>query len=439
MKPRRFSQIMSLLFKNIKSLIGVRPAETKVLKGDELKNLPAIDDAWLYTEDGKISAFGAMKDFSSQFVPDNRDNSELEEVDGSGKFLLPCFCDSHTHLVFADWRQEEFIYKIRGMSYEEIAARGGGILNSAKRLNETPEEVLLEKALQRIEEIKNHGTGAVEIKSGYGLSYDGELKMLRVIQKLKSLSPIPIKTTFLGAHAIPPEYKDRREEYIKMLIEKLLPVIAEEKLADFCDVFCEKGFFSPEETDMILQAGWKYGLKPKIHANQLFISGGVQAGVRNNAISVDHLESVGDEEIECLKNSSTLPTLLPSAAFFLRMQFPPARKMIDAGLPVTLASDYNPGSSPSGRMSFVVSLACIQMKMTPEEAINAATLNGARAMELENELGSIAIGKKANLILTKPLNSIANIPYHFGEDVIERVFTAREDPSLLQVATPESD
>ncbi len=415
---------MSVLFKNIKSLSGVRPAETKVLKGDELKNLPAIDDAWLYVENGKIMEFGSMKDFSSQFIPDNRDNTELEEVDASGRFLLPCFCDSHTHLVFADWRQEEFVYKIQGMSYEDIAARGGGILNSAMKLNETPEEVLLEKALYRIEEIKNHGTGAVEIKSGYGLSYDGELKMLRVIQKLKSLSPIPIKATFLGAHAIPLEYKERREEYIKLLTEKLLPKIAEEKLADYCDVFCEKGFFTPEETDLILQAGLKYGLKPKIHASQLSISGGVQAGVRNNAISVDHLESIGDEEIEALKNSNTIPTLLPTAAFFLRMNYPPARKMIDAGLPVTLATDYNPGSSPSGRMSFVISLACIQMKMTVEEAINAATFNGACAMELQNELGSITIGKKANLILTKPINSIANIPYNFGEDLIERVFIA---------------
>ena len=425
---------MSILFKNIRSLIGLRPAETKVLKGDELKNLPSINDAWLYIEDGKILEFGAMKDFSSQFVPDNRDNSELEEVDGSGKFLLPCFCDSHTHLVFADWRQEEFVNKIKGMSYEEIAARGGGILNSAKKLNETPEEVLLEKAVQLIEEIKNHGTGAVEIKSGYGLSYEGELKMLRVIQKLKALSPIPVKATFLGAHAIPPEYKDRREEYIKLLVEKLLPKIAEEKLADYCDVFCEKGFFSPEETDMILQAAWKYGLKPKIHANQLSVSGGVQAGVRNNAVSVDHLENIGDEEIASLKNSNTIPTLLPSAAFFLRMPYPPARKMIDAGLPVALASDYNPGSSPSGRMSFVISLACIQMGMTPEEAINAATLNGARAMELEHELGSIAIGKTANLILTQPLSSLANIPYHFDRDVIERVFIAQEVPGTLQSA-----
>jgi len=416
---------VSILFKNIKSLVGIRNAGVKMLKGSELGTLPSVSDAWLYAEDGKIIEFGAMKDFNSEFVADNRDNSELEEIDCNGKFLLPCFCDSHTHLVFADWRQEEFAMKIQGMSYEEIAARGGGILNSARKLNETTEEVLLEKSLQRIEEIKSQGTGAVEIKSGYGLSYDGELKMLRVIQKLKSLSNIPIKATFLGAHAIPIEYKDKRNEYLQLLTEKILPKIAEEKLADYCDVFCEKGFFTPEETDQILQAGWKYGLKPKIHANQLSISGGVQAGVRNNAISVDHLESVGDEEIIALKNSSTIPTLLPSAAFFLRMNYPPARNMIEAGLPVTLASDYNPGSSPSGRMSFVISLACVQMKMSPEEAINATTLNGAAAMELSDDLGSITVGKKANLILTKPINSIANIPYSFGSDLIEKIFIGK--------------
>ncbi len=408
--------MMNLLFTNIKSLVGVRPSETKILKGNELKELPSLENAWLHVKDGKIAAYGQLGT-SEHFTADG-----TEKIDCSGKFILPCFCDSHTHLVFADWRQEEFVYKIHGMSYEEIAARGGGILNSAKKLNATPEEILFEKALQRIEEIKNQGTGAVEIKSGYGLSYEGELKMLRVIKQLKSVSPILIKASFLGAHSIPLEYKDRRSDYISLLIDQLLPKIAEEELADYCDAFCDKGFFTVEETDQILQAASQYGLKPKIHANQLAISGGVQVGVKNNAISVDHLESVGDEEIECLKNSNTIPTLLPSAAFFLRMQYPPARKMIEAGLPVTLATDYNPGSSPSGRMSFVISLACIQMKMTPEEAINAATLNGARAMELENELGSITVGKKANLILTNPINSIANIPYHFGQDLIEKVF-----------------
>lgn len=407
---------MNLLFTNIKRLAGVRPASVKILKGNELAELPSLDNAWLHVQDGMIAAYGQLNDDSHFHI------EGTQKIDCTGRMILPCWCDSHTHLVFADWRQEEFVYKIKGMTYEEIAARGGGILNSAKKLHETPEELLLEKALHRIHEIKNQGTGAVEIKSGYGLSYEGELKMLRVIRKLKSLSPIPVKATFLGAHALPPEYKDYRDDYLKLLTEKLLPQIAEEQLADYCDVFCEKGFFTPEETDRILQAGWKYGLKPKIHANQLAISGGVQAGVRNKAISVDHLESVGDEEIECLRNSDTIPTLLPSAAFFLRMQYPPARKMIEAGLPVTLATDYNPGSSPSGRMSFVISLACIQMKMTPEEALNAATLNGARAMELEHELGSITVGKKANLILTKPINSLSNIPYQFGIDNIEHVY-----------------
>ena len=280
---------------------------------------------------------------------------------------------------------------------------------------------MIESALKRLQEIQSQGTGAVEIKSGYGLSVEAELKMLRVIRKLKTLSPLAIKSTFLGAHAVPVEYKNNRNEYIRIIIEEMMPRIAEERLADYCDVFCENGFFTPEETDKVLQAGWKYNLKPKIHANQLAISGGVQAGVRNHAISVDHLENIGDEEISVLKNSNTIATMLPSAAFFLRLPYPPARKMIEENLTVTLATDFNPGSSPSGRMSFVISLACIQMKMTPEEAINASTLNGAAAMELSNDFGSIAIGKKANLIITKEISSIANIPYFFGRDCIDRV------------------
>lgn len=413
---------MNVLIKNIKSLAGIRDAGIKQVSGSALQMLPSIENAFLLVRDGNIAAFGQME--SLQQLMNSDDRSVTSEIDAAGRLVLPCFCDSHTHLVFADTRENEFLYKIQGLSYEEIAARGGGILNSAKKLRDTPEELLLEKALRRIEEIKNSGTGAVEIKSGYGLSYDGELKMLRIIKKLKSIAPIPVKATFLGAHAIPTAYKTDREGYLRLLLEQLLPVIAEEGLADYCDVFCDKGFFTPEETDRILQAAWKYGLKPKIHANQLAISGGVQAGVRNNAISVDHLESMSDAEIECLRNSHTIPTMLPSAAFFLRMQYPPARQMIEAGLPVTLATDYNPGSSPSGRMSFVIALACIQMKMTPEEAINAATINGAAAMELSDELGSITIGKRANLIITKPINSIANIPYSFGSDVIEQVIIA---------------
>lgn len=410
---------MNVLIKNIKSLAGIRDAGVQHVSGNELKKLPSVEDAYLLIREGRIAAFGAMEHMQQSV--NEQDLSSAASIDAGGRLVLPCFCDSHTHLVFADTRENEFLYKIQGLTYEEIAAKGGGILNSARKLLEMPEDLLLEKAMHRIEEIKQQGTGAVEIKSGYGLSYDGELKMLRVIQQLKTISPIPVKATFLGAHAIPAEFKTNREGYLQLLIEQLLPKIADEGLADYCDVFCDKGFFTPEETDRVLLAGWKYGLKPKIHANQLAISGGVQAGVRNNAISVDHLESMGDEEIECLRKSNTIPTMLPSAAFFLRMQYPPARQMIEAGLPVTLATDYNPGSSPSGRMSFVISLACIQMKMTPEEAINAATINGAAAMELSHETGSITIGKKANLIITKPVNSIANIPYSFGNDVIEQV------------------
>lgn len=410
---------MNILIINIKSLAGIRDASVRILKGEQLQELPGIENAYLLVESGKIAAYGKMEELPAMLSAKNHEAGET--IDASGRLVLPCYCDSHTHLVFADTRENEFIYKIQGLTYEAIAAKGGGILNSARKLRDMPGELLLEKALQRIEEITRYGTGAVEIKSGYGLSYEGELKMLRVIKKLKSLSPIPVKASFLGAHAIPSEYKENREGYIGLLLDEILPKIAEEGLADYCDVFCDKGFFTPEETDRILTAGWKYGLKPKIHANQLAISGGVQAGVRNKAISVDHLESMGAEEIEVLRQSSTIPTMLPSAAFFLRMPYPPARDMIAAGLPVTLATDFNPGSSPSGRMSFVISLACIQMKMTPEEAINSATLNGAAAMEMEMELGSITIGKKANLIITKPVNSIANIPYSFGNDVIERV------------------
>lgn len=410
---------MNILIINIKSLAGIRDASVRILKGEQLQELPGIENAYLFVESGKIAAYGKMEELPAMLSAKNHEAGET--IDASGRLVLPCYCDSHTHLVFADTRENEFIYKIQGLTYEAIAAKGGGILNSARKLRDMPGELLLEKALQRIEEITRYGTGAVEIKSGYGLSYEGELKMLRVIKKLKSLSPIPVKASFLGAHAIPSEYKENREGYIGLLLDEILPKIAEEGLADYCDVFCDKGFFTPEETDRILTAGWKYGLKPKIHANQLAISGGVQAGVRNKAISVDHLESMGAEEIEVLRQSSTIPTMLPSAAFFLRMPYPPARDMIAAGLPVTLATDFNPGSSPSGRMSFVISLACIQMKMTPEEAINSATLNGAAAMEMEMELGSITIGKKANLIITKPVNSIANIPYSFGNDVIERV------------------
>ncbi|MBC8047024.1 MAG: imidazolonepropionase, partial [Fimbriimonadaceae bacterium] len=317
--------------------------------------------------------------------------------------------------------EEEFVMRIKGKSYEEIAAAGGGILNSAKKLQGMSEDELFDNALERIEEIKKTGTGAVEIKSGYGLTIDAELKMLRVIRKLKEKSDLTIKATFLGAHALPAEYKNNREAYIKLIIDEMLPAIAAENLADYCDVFCEQNYFTNDETDKILQAAAKYNLKPKIHVNQFTNSGGVQAGIKNNALTVDHLEHIGDEEINALLKSNTLPVALPSCSFFINIPYAPARKMIDAGLPLVLASDYNPGSSPSGNIPFVISLACIKMQLRPEEAINAVTLNGAAAMELENELGTIAIGKKANIIITKKISSLAQIPYSFGSNLIEKV------------------
>ncbi len=408
---------MNFLFTNIHKLVGVHPATTKVIKGAALDDLPYIADAWLSVSDGRIESFGTMP------IPEQQWHRRLDRViDCTGKLVLPCWCDSHTHLVFAGWRHEEFVLKIKGLRYEEIAARGGGIMYSARQVRACDESMLYDLAWQRIDEIIRQGTGAVEIKSGYGLSVDAELKMLRVIRRLKENAPIPVKATFLGAHAVPDEFSQHRDAYVQLLTETLLPHIADQGLADYIDVFCEKGFFSPEETDIILQTGARYGLKPKIHANQLSQSGGVQVGIRNHALSVDHLEHVGEEEIAALQQAATLPTLLPSAAFFLRLPYPPARKMIDAGLPIVLATDYNPGSSPSGRMSFVLSLACIQMRMTPAEAINAATLNGAAAMELSSEVGSIAIGKKAHVIITKPLSSWEQLPYRFGMDLIDQVF-----------------
>jgi imidazolonepropionase len=402
----------SLLIRNIRSLVQIETVRRNLVKGPDMANLPSIEDAYLLAENGRIAAFGPMS-----ACPDRAD----ETLDATGRMVLPSWCDSHTHLVFAATREEEFVDRIRGLSYEEIAGRGGGILNSARKLEAADEDSLFRGAWQRLQEVIGFGTGAIEIKSGYGLTFESEIKMLRVIRRLKEASPIPIKATFLGAHAIPMAYQARREAYIQLIVEEMLPQVAGEGLADYCDVFCDKGFFTPEETDQILQAGWKYGLKPKIHANELGITGGVQVGVANRAISVDHLEHTSDIEIELLKNSDTLPTLLPSCAFFLGIPYPEARKMIDAGLPVVLATDYNPGSSPSGNMPFVVSLACIRMKMLPEEAINAATLNGARAMELEDEVGTIAIGKKANLFTTIPLESLALIPYSFGGKAVETV------------------
>jgi imidazolonepropionase len=342
-------------------------------------------------------------------------------LDVSDRLVLPAWCDSHTHLVFAAPRDGEFTDRINGLTYEEIARRGGGILNSAKKLNEIDEAELYDLSLKRLYEVIAKGTGAIEIKSGYGLNPEAEMKMLRVIRKLKENVKIPIKATLLAAHAYPIEYKDNHDAYLNQIINQLLPNVADEELADYIDVFCEKGFFSVEETRRILEAGAKYGLKPKIHANQLHNSGGVQAGIKHGAISVDHLECVGEDEIAALKDSNTIPTLLPGAAFFLGMHYQPARQMIDGGLPVCLATDYNPGSCPSGSVPFLLTLACTQLKMTPEEAVNAVTINGAAAMELEHEMGTIAEGKLANLIITKPMPSLAYIPYDFGNNPVEKM------------------
>ena len=400
---------MQTLINNINILAGIRSREEQWVKGKDLKEFPFIENAWLLIDNGIISDFGTGS------APHSADNI----IDAKGGAVLPAWCDSHTHIVFAGSREQEFVDKIKGLTYEEIAKRGGGILNSAEKLHNAGEDELLQAALQRLDEIKKYGTGAVEIKSGYGLSLEGEIKMLRVIKQLKSISPLHIKATFLGAHALPKAYLNNREAYINLLINNMLPVIAEEGLADFIDVFCDTGFFTVDEAAKILAAGAEYNLRGKIHANELAISGGVQVGVKHNALSVDHLERMGKEEIEVLLNSETMPTLLPSTAFFLNIPFAPAREMIDAGLPVSLATDFNPGSSPSGNMSFVLSLACIKMKMLPEEALNAATINSAYAMGISGELGSITRGKKANLTITKPIPSLAYIPYSFGSNLIQ--------------------
>jgi imidazolonepropionase len=407
---------MKILIKNIKSLYGIHDPSVQKVCGEDMAKLPAIEDAWLAIDDGRIADYGSMNNF-----PGIEDWRLLEVIDATGKFVLPAWCDSHTHLVFAGSREGEFVDKINGLSYEEIAKRGGGILNSAALLQTTDEETLFQSAYHRLMEVVRFGTGAIEIKSGYGLSLEGELKMLRVIKRLKEVSPIHIKATFLGAHAFPIEYKSNKDAYVDLVVKEMLPAVAAESLADYVDVFCDRGFFDVEQTEKILEAAAKYGLKPKIHANELDYSGGIQVGVKHRAVSVDHLEYTADDEIEELLNSSTMPTLLPSTAFFLGFDYPPARKMINSGLPVALASDYNPGSSPSGRMSFVVSLACIKLRMLPEEAINAATLNGAYAMELQQETGSIARGKKANVIITKEIPSLAYLPYRFANDYIDRV------------------
>ena len=404
----------SLLITGIKCLVNTR-AQYSLLRGNELAILPCIQNAYLLIEGNEIAAFGSM----NQLPPKSR--QPTNRFDATGRFILPAWCDSHTHLVFAKSREEEFVQKIKGMSYAEIAAAGGGIVNSANVLNNTSEDELFNFAWKRLEEVSRLGTGAIEIKSGYGLTVEGELKILRVIKRIKDRSSLFVRSTFLGAHTYPTAYKENHQGYIKLIIDEMLPVIAAGKLADYIDVFCESGFFSPEETIQICTAGLKYGLKAKIHANQLSLSGGVQAGIKVGAISVDHLETMDTETMEVLAQSGTIGTLLPTAAYFLRMPFQPARQLIDAGCAIAIASDYNPGSSPSGNMNIVVSMSCIQMNMTPEEAINAATINGAYAMGLQDEAGSITIGKKANLIITKQIPSLAYIPYAFGTNLIDHV------------------
>jgi imidazolonepropionase len=407
---------MRTLYSNIKQILQIEHIheEKKIVKGLDMKTLPTIENAFLLVEDGLIKDFGEMKNLTNELIAD-------QTIDCTGKMILPTWVDSHTHLVYSHTRELEFVDRINGLSYEEIAQRGGGILNSAKRMTEINENDLYEISKIRLDETIALGTGAIEIKSGYGLSTEGELKMLRVIKRLKENTNIDIKASFLAAHTYPLAYRENHAAYIQLIIDEMLPLVAKENLADYMDVFCEKGFFSPDETDQLLEAGYKYGLKPKIHANQLYNSGGVQVGVKHQAISVDHLETMDDEEVNCLLNSNTIPTLLPGAAFFLAMHYQPARKLIDAGLPVALASDYNPGSCPSANMNFILSLACTQMKMTPEEAIHACTLNGAAALELTDTLGSIKIGKKANFIITKPISSYALLPYYYGNNLIEEV------------------
>ncbi len=415
--PLEHMPTTKLLIKNIKALVSVYQQAPNKLAGKAMAQLPSIDNAWLACEDGKIAAFGSMDDF-----PGISDWKNLEVIDASGKMVLPGFVDSHTHLVYAANREQEFVDRLNGLSYEEIAKRGGGILNSARQLRQCSEDELFEQSLPRLREIISQGTAAVEIKSGYGLDTASELKMLRVIRRLKNLNWIPVKATFLGAHAIPPEFKQNKQGYIELIISEMIPQVAKEGLAEYIDVFCEANYFSAEDTRLIFEAGKKYGLIPRLHAEQLSHSNGIKTAVACNAISVDHLEFCSDDDIELLKNSNTMPTVLPGAAFFLNLPLPPARKIIDAGLPVAFASDYNPGSSPSGNMKLMMSLACVQYKLKPEEAFNAITINTAYALGLEKELGSISPGKRANLILTKEISSLGFLPYAFGSDLIDTVF-----------------
>jgi imidazolonepropionase len=411
--------LTGLLIKNIRCLVQTEKIPKQKVCGKEMARLDIIEDGWIYMKDGLIDNFGKMSVLRSGEIHFNEGETEI--IDATGRFVFPSFCDSHTHLVYAGSRETEYSDKIRGLSYAEIARRGGGILNSVKKLHETSEDELFGQSMTRINEIIGFGTGAVEIKSGYGLNPEEELKMLRVIRRIKNSSPVEVRATFLGAHAVPSEYKGKRELYVDMIINEMIPVVASEDLADYIDVFCDDGFFSVEDTERILMAGMKFGLIPKIHANELGFSGGIQVGVRYNALSVDHLECTGDDEIEALLDTDTMPTLLPGSAFFLGLPNPPARKMIDAGLPVALASDYNPGSAPSGNMKLVMSLGCINLKMLPEEVINAVTINTAYAMGLSETHGSIVRGKVANVFITKVIPSYEFMPYAFGSNLIETV------------------
>ena len=413
---------MKLLVTNIAFLAGIQPTDKLRLEGKEMAQLETIANAFLYVEDGRIHSYGAMSDLPKCNLP-----SDVQQIDAKGGSVLPSWCDSHTHIVFAGSREQEFVDKIRGLSYAEIAKRGGGILNSADNLHEMSEDELYQQAMRRVDEVIRKGTGCIEIKSGYGLNTADELKMLRVIKRIKETTPLKVVATFLGAHAVSREYAGKQSEYVDLVIREMIPAVAKENLAEYIDVFCDTGFFTPEETARILEAGAKYGMRGKIHADELASSGGVEVGVRHNALSVDHLESMTAETIETLRGSETMPTALPGTSFFLNMPFALGRKVIDEGLPLAVASDYNPGSTPSGDMKFVISLACIKMRLLPAEAINAGTMNSAYAMGLSKDYGSITKGKVANFYITKPIPSVDFIPYAYTTPIIDRIFLRGEE------------